>query len=63
MQIVGVKEDEPTFQLSFRPPAQLAGLACELILDVLIVFAGCANPAAAHLALPDHLVDKIYREM
>lgn len=45
----------PTLQFSVRPPAQLAGLACELVLDVLVVLTGGADPAAAHLSLPDHL--------
>lgn len=47
----------PTLQFFVRPPAQLAGLACELVLDELVVLTGGADPAAAHLSLPDHLVD------
>lgn len=45
----------PTFQLFVGPPAQLTGLACELILDKLVVLTGRADPAATHLSLPDDL--------
>lgn len=44
-----------TFQFSVWPPSQLTGLACELVLDILVVFAGGADPAAAHFSLPDNL--------
>ena len=44
-----------TFQFVFRPPAKVADLAGKLIQDVLVVLAGRADPAAAHLPLPDHL--------
>ena len=44
-----------TFQLLVGPPAQLACLAGELVLHVLVVLTGGADPAAAHLPLPDHL--------
>ena len=44
-----------TFQLIIGPPAQLTGLAGELILHILVILAGGADPAAAHLSFPDHL--------
>lgn len=44
-----------TFQVIVGPPSQLTCLAGELILDVLIVLACGADPAAAHLALPNNL--------
>lgn len=40
-----------TLQFFVRPPAQLTGLACELVLHIFIVLAGSAYPAAAHLPL------------
>lgn len=57
MCTTGRKDEQfsPTFQVIVGPPAQLARLAGELVLNVLIVLAGGADPAAAHLALPDHL--------
>lgn len=57
MCTTGRKDEQfsPTFQVVVGPPAQLARLAGELVLNVLIVLAGGADPAAAHLALPDHL--------
>lgn len=57
------EEYKHTFQFFVRPPAQVTGLARELILDVLVVFAGSADPAAAHLSLPYHLVHKTFREI
>lgn len=45
----------PTCQVVVGPPAELACLAGELILNKLVVLAGSADPAAAHLTLPDHL--------
>lgn len=45
----------PTFQVIIGPPSQLTCLAGELILNVLIVLTCGADPAAAHLALPNHL--------
>lgn len=45
----------PTCQVVVGPPAQLTSLAGELVLNILVVLAGSADPAAAHLTLPDHL--------
>lgn len=57
MCVTGLKDEplSPTCQVVVGPPAQLARLAGELVLNVLVVLAGGADPAAAHLALPDHL--------
>ena len=44
-----------TLQLFVRPPSDLTGLAGELVLNDLVIFAGRADPAAADLALSDHL--------
>lgn len=46
-----------TFQFFVRPPTKLTGLACELILDILIFFTGSTDPAAAHFSLPDNLIE------
>lgn len=45
-----------TCQFFVRPPSQLTGLACELVLDKLVVFTRSADPAAAHFSLPDNLI-------
>lgn len=49
----------PTCQLFIRPPSQLACLTGKLILDVLVVLARRANPAAAHFTFPYHLIINI----
>lgn len=51
----GAQEAAPTCQVCTGPPSQLAGLAGELVLHVLILFAGCADPAAAHLSFANDL--------
>jgi len=50
-------------QFLVRPPAELAGLAGELVLDELVVLAGGADPAAAHFSLPDHLGNEKVRNL
>lgn len=45
----------PTCQFVVGPPAELTRFAGELVLNDLVVLAGSADPAAAHLTLPDHL--------
>lgn len=45
----------PTCQVIIRPPSQLTRLAGKFILDIFVILACGANPAAAHLTLPNHL--------
>lgn len=49
----------PTCQVFIRPPSQLACLTGKLILDILVVLACRANPAAAHFTFPYHLIINI----
>lgn len=52
-----------TCQFVIRPPAQITGLAGELVLYVLIVLTGSADPAAAYLTFPDHLQPGVWTSL
>jgi hypothetical protein len=52
------REPDPTCELCIGPPPQVTGSAGKLILHKLILFAGCADPAAAHFPFPYDLQDR-----